>query len=229
MNILITGCSWIQRMKNQKHLVTDGMSFRSFGGQGLCVIENHLNKCDTDNIDYVFLQLPTPIRNNFSMSTTERFKEFVSDIKKMGEDGASKKWLDSYKQKIIDINKLHDNIIFFIYNVGGYPFRHPYDFGKSIDKQMLDFFEENGLKSIYLSFEGQANYGIVEEICNDEEFWEYYHINNPKNRSDKDFKKYWSLISPKGWISIDPHPNSKADELAIKLMLDYVNEREKKV
>ena len=98
MNILITGCSWIQRMKNQKHLVTDGMSFRSFGGQGLCVIENHLNKCDTDNIDYVFLQLPTPIRNNFSMSTTERFKEFVSDIKKMGEDGASKKWLDSYKQ-----------------------------------------------------------------------------------------------------------------------------------
>ena len=159
----------------------------------------------------------------------EKFKEFVSDIKKMGEVDASKEWLDSYKQKIIDINKLHDNIIFFIYNVGGYPFRHPYDFGKSIDKQMLDFFEENGLKSIYLSFEGQANYGIVEEICNDEEFWEYYHINNPKNRSDKDFKKYWSLISPKGWISIDPHPNSKADELAIKLILDYVNEREKKV
>ena len=49
MNILITGCSWIQRMKNQKHLVTDGMSFRSFGGQGLCVIENHLN----DNVKII--------------------------------------------------------------------------------------------------------------------------------------------------------------------------------
>ena len=48
----------------------------------------------------------------------------------------AREWLDSYKQKIIDINKLHNNIIFFLYNVGGYPFRHPYDFGKSIDKQL---------------------------------------------------------------------------------------------
>jgi len=229
MKILITGCSWIQRIKNQKDSVTDDMSFRSFGGQGLCVIENHLNKCDVDDIDYVFLQLPTPIRNDFSSSTTERFKEFVSDIKKMGEDGASKKWLDSYKQKILDINKLHSNIVFFLYNVGGYPFRHPYDFGKSIDDQMLGFFKENGLNSINLSFEGQSGYGVVEELCNDEEFWEYYHINNPKNRSDKDFKKYWSLISPKGWISIDPHPNSRADKSAIKLILDYVSKGEGKV
>ena len=227
MNILITGCSWVQRMKKQKELVTDGMRFKSFGGQGLHRIEEHLDKCDTDDIDYVFLQLPTPIRSGFSMSTTEKFKEFVSVIKEVGEDVASKKWLDSYKQKIFDINKLHNNIIFFLYNVGGYPFRHPYDFGKSIDKKMLDFFEDNGLKSIYLSFEGKAGYGIVEEICADEEFWEYYHINNPKNRSDKYFKKYWSLISPKGWISIDPHPSSKADKLALKLILDYVNEREK--
>jgi len=116
MNILITGCSWVQRMKKQKELVTDGMRFKSFGGQGLHRIEEHLDKCDTDDIDYVFLQLPTPIRSGFSMSTTEKFKEFVSVIKEVGEDVASKKWLDSYKQKIFDINKLHNNIIFFLYN-----------------------------------------------------------------------------------------------------------------
>jgi len=61
----------------------------------------------------------------------------------------------------------------------------------------------------------------VDADCEDEEFWEFYHENNPANRKSKDFKKYWSIISPKGVISIDPHPNEKANKIALKLIEDY--------
>ena len=223
MKILITGCSWVQRMDKQNYPKDIDIDLKSFGGQGLWTIESYLKGIQKDTFDFIFVQLPTPVRNEInSVSTTEKFNEFIGDIKKMGEKVAANKWLTEYKQKIIDINKIHKNIVFFLYNVGGYPFRHPYDYGKDIDNKMVDFFKKAKLSHINLSFEGIAGYGLNETKCDDLEFWEYYHINNPKNQSDKDFKKYWSIISPKNWISIDPHPNKKADKLALDMICNYI-------
>ena len=226
MKILVTGCSWIQAMHKQQILRGNDFTFKSFGGQGLWRIESYLKDIQKDTFDFIFVQLPTPVRNEInSLSTTEKFNEFVDDIKKLGEKLAANKWLTEYKQKIIDINKIHKNIVFFLYNVGGYPFRHPYDYGMDIDNKMIEFFKKAKLSYIDLSFEGIAGYGKNEDKCDDLEFWEYYHANNPKNQSDKDFKKYWSIISPKNWISIDPHPNEKADKIALEVMLDYLKNK----
>ena len=223
MKILITGCSWVQRMHKQNYPKDIDIDLKSFGGQGLWRIKKHLKIVNTDIYDYIFIQLPTPIRNDeISISTTDKFNQFIKDIKEMGEDVASEKWLDEYRKKIVEINEMHDNVVFFLYNVGGYPLRHPYDFGKNIDKEMIYFLEESNLNHIYLSFEGKPGYGLNEDKCDDEEFWEYYHINNPNNQSDKDFKKYWSIISPRNWISIDPHPNEKANKLALDMICNYI-------
>ena len=223
MKILITGCSWVQRMHKQKYPKDIDIDLKSFGGQGLWRIEEHLKIFDVRVYDYVFIQLPTPIRNDAeSKSTTSKFNKFINDIKKIGEKPAVDKWLNNYKQKIIDVNKLHKNIVFFLYNVGGYPLRHPYDYGVNIDNEMIEFLKQSDLNHIYLSFEGMAGYGMDEEKCDDSEFWEYYHINNPANQSNKDFKKYWSIISPKGWISLDPHPNEKANKDAIDMICNYI-------
>ena len=104
MKILITGCSWVQRMDKQNYPKDIDIDLKSFGGQGLWTIESHLKGIQKDTFDFIFVQLPTPVRNEInSVSTTEKFNEFIGDIKKMGEKVAANKWLTEYKQKIIDI------------------------------------------------------------------------------------------------------------------------------
>jgi hypothetical protein len=207
---------------NRQKIKDVEVDYLSFPGQGLWKIEKYLRSCDLDRFDAIVIQLPTPIRNSeSSTNTTNRFKMFVKQIKKLGEIKASKRMLDEYKEKIVEINKLDKKVVFFLYNVGGYPLRHPYDFGMDIDDKMIEFFRDNRLEYLYLSFEGKGGYGMKEDECEDEEFWEFYHENNPANRKSKDFKKYWSIISPEGVISIDPHPNEKANKIALKLIEDY--------
>jgi hypothetical protein len=212
---LITGCSWIQEM----YKYNSKFDYASFGGQGLWKIYNYLREGNIEGYETIIVQLPAPVRNHPNCtSTTDRFNNFLDSIKKSGEQKASKTQLDNYKQKILDINLLHKNIYFFLYNVGGYPLRHPYDFGENADKDFINWLKENNLNHLHLSFENQAGYGVKEKFEPDLEFWEYYHKENPHNRSDKQFKKYWSIIAPKNTIIFDPHPNKKADILALELI-----------
>tara|TARA_R100001377_G_scaffold75574_1_gene52189 strand:+ start:17056 stop:17733 length:678 start_codon:yes stop_codon:yes gene_type:complete len=219
-SILITGCSWIQKM--HKYNDTDFI-YKSYGGQGLWKIYNSLKDLkDSSSYQGIVVQLPAPVRNHpTNISTTDRFNLFLNRIEKLGEQKAREESINEYKQKILDINKLHKNIVFFLYNVGGYPLRHPYDFGKEADKELINFFEENNLQYLYLSFEEESGYGITEENGVLRDFWEYYHTENPYNQKNKNFKKYWSIISPKGTIILDPHPNKKADIKALELIKNY--------
>jgi hypothetical protein len=217
MKVLITGCSWIQKM----HKISTDFNYKSFGGQGLWKIYNEI-KVNGKDYENIVVQLPTPIRNHPSCtSTTDRFNIFLKKIEQLGEERAAQDLLKEYKQKILDINKLHENIVFFLYNVGGYPLRHPYDLGKNADKELINFFRENNLKYLYLSFEGKAGYGLDEKEELDSEFWEYYHKENPHNQKNRTYKKYWSIIAPKTTIILDPHPNEKADRQAIELIKNY--------
>ena len=219
-SILITGCSWIQKMHKYDNT---NFTYKSYGGQGLWKIYNSLKDLkDLSSYQGIVVQLPAPVRNHpSSVSTTDRFNVFLSRIKKLGEQKAKEESINEYKQKILDINKLHKNIVFFLYNVGGYPLRHPYDFGKKADQELISFFRENGLQYLYLSFEGESGYGLNEKNEPNLEFWKYYHIENPHNQKNKDFKKHWSIIAPKGTIILDPHPNKKADIKALELIKNY--------
>mgnify|MGYP003645905157 CR=1 FL=1 len=218
-NILITGCSWVQKM--YKYNTNYDYEYASFGGRGLWYIQDYLQSRKLNNYDGIVIQLPTPIRNIIqSNDTTERFHNFIEQIKTLGEEPAATELLNEYKQTIIEINKLHDNIVFFLYNVGGYPLRHPYNFSDDADNNMLNFLKSNNLKHLYLSYEGESGYGLAEEECLDEEFWEYYHENNPFN-GNSTLKHYWNIIAPKNVIIKDPHPNETADRAALNLIDKY--------
>ena len=216
-NILITGCSWVQKM----HKYSTDYEYASFGGRGLWYIQNYLQSKKLNNYDGIVIQLPTPIRDIIkSNDTTQRFYNFIEQIKTNGEETAATELLNKYKQTIIEINKLHDNVVFFLYNVGGYPLRHPYNFSDDADNNMLTFLKSNNLKHLYLSYEGKSGYGLDEEECLDEEFWEYYHENNPLNGTTI-LRRYWNIIAPKNVIIKDPHPNEIADKAALKLINKY--------
>ena len=73
---------------------------------------------------------------------------------------------------------------------------------------------------MYLSYEGKSGYGLDEEECLDEEFWKYYHENNPLNGTTI-LRRYWNIIAPKNVIIKDPHPNKTADIAALKLIDKY--------
>ena len=120
--VLVTGCSWVMRMgPHTQNEIYDGVSFKyaSFSGQGLWKIEQVLKyMSDLNDYDYVVVQLPAPVRNTVNgADTTERFCTLIDSFDEIGKEFAIKNSIDEYKQKIKDINILHDNIIFFWYNI----------------------------------------------------------------------------------------------------------------
>ena len=58
---------------------------------------------------------------------------------------ATEDLLRKYKNTILKINELHPNVHFFLYNTGGYPFRHPFwyydDVVTNLDKRVKEFFK----------------------------------------------------------------------------------------
>ena len=249
--VLIAGCSFVQRMgPHTQNEIYDGVSFKyaSFGGQGLWKIEQVLKYMSEgrsispnhnwnngvrkpgqltgysylNDYDYVIVQLPGPMRNNIDgASTTERIITLVDSFEKIGKEAALRKNIDDYKQKIKDINTLHNNIIFFWYNVAGVPFKHPINYGDEIIKEMHRFFEDYNF--IHLSFEGKPGYHFSEEPCDDEEFIDYWYKTWPPNLKGK-YNDICYMPKVPGTLVRDGHPGKKADLIALKKIYEYVLE-----
>ena len=222
--VLIAGCSFVQRMgPHTQNEIYDGVSFKyaSFGGQGLWKIEQVLKyMSDLNDYDYVVVQLPAPVRNTVNgADTTERFCTLIDSFDEIGKEFAIKNSIDEYKQKIKDINILHDNIIFFWYNIVGYPFRHPFDYGDKIIGGMYKFFEDYNF--IDLSFEGKPGYHLKERPETDEEFVDYYYKTYPSGLKGK-YNDNCCLSKVPGTIVEDGHPNQKADLVALRKIYDYI-------
>ena len=242
-NVLIAGCSWVQRMgEHTVNEVYDGVSFKyaSFGGMGLWKIkqvlecmsarltvspQHHWNdgvNCDLNDYDYVIVQLPCPVRNTIDgVDTTERICALVDSFDEIGKEAALKKNIDEYKEKIEQINTLHNNIIFFWYNLIGVPFKHPINYGDELIKDMEKFLENYNL--IHLSLEGKAGYHIKEEHCDDEEFVKHWYKSWPPDLNTS-YKKHLYMSAVPKTLVFDGHPNQQADLLALKKIYDYVIE-----
>ena len=239
--VLVTGCSWVMRMgPHTQNEIYDGVSFKyaSFSGQGLWKIEQVLKYMSEgrsvspnhswnngvhsylNDYDYVVVQLPTPVRNTVNgADTTERLCTLIDSFDEIGKEFAIKNSIDEYKQKIKDINILHDNIIFFWYNIVGYPFRHPFDYGDKIIGGMYKFFEDYNF--IHLSFEGKPGYHLKERPETDEEFVDYYYKTYPSGLKGK-YNDNSCLSKVPGTIVENPHPNQKADLVALRKIYDYI-------
>jgi hypothetical protein len=140
------GCSWTDKYPD--YITSAYVDKRSYHGKGLWFIENKLNEIDTRRYDKIIVQLPTPIRFRASISDTEdSIKEFKLSM--MGDD----KLLRAYERKILDISQ-DSRVVFLLYNTGGYPFRHPYDFGAQAEEQVILYMEKNGIQHIKVILEG---------------------------------------------------------------------------
>ena len=225
--------------------------YASYGGQGLWKIEDVLQNMSKGNpppsnhqilgkrsrsgrsvihqngvhhhidiYDYIIVQLTTPIRNTIGdKDTTKMTCKFIDSFDEIGKDSAFEKNISEYKQKIKDINLLHKNVVFFLYNVGGYPFKHPVNYSDEIVEEMYKFFEDYNF--IHLSFEGQPGYHFREKPSDDEEFVDYWYESWPPNLKGK-YNEYCSMSKVPGVLIEDPHPNKKADIIALEKIYDYI-------
>ena len=230
MRILCIGCSWTE---GWPHHLPESFNFHksSLHGLGLGKIKQTFeDKGFIEKFDVAIWQLPTPIRTFWPGDTTDSHRDFVNSFEGKPRT-AIRKLMKEYKDIILEINKLHPNVVFFLYNTGGYPLRHPFDFGKDIDKKFIEFFRENDLRHIYLSFEGLAGYCKQEEDCDDSEYKDFVEKNMKrilkigKPYRDKMDEKYWVWQHPENRIIYDPHPSKRANKIAAKTVRDYIDEK----
>ena len=230
MRILCIGCSWTE---GWPHHLPESFNFHksSLHGLGLGKIKQTFeDKGFIEKFDVAICQLPTPIRTFGPGDTTDSHRDFVNSFEGKPRT-AIRKLMKEYKDIILEINKLHPNVVFFLYNTGGYPLRHPFDFGKDFDKKFIEFFRENDLRDIYLSFEGLAGYCKQEEDCDDSEYKDFVEKNMKrilkigKPYRDKMDGKYWVWQHPENRIIYDHHPSKRANKIAAKTVRDYIDEK----
>ena len=245
--IYTIGCSWthflFDEYKNSESLEsfapehayrhTHGGSY-SLPGHGLGHIRNILELESESSVykscDYMVVQLPTPVRsvlcdNKSSMNTVGYMKEYQKLVDSRGREFAIDYLFEVYTKEMKKINSMHSNVIFFLYNTGGYPFRHPVslDSKKTFDDRIEKFCKSKGMQFISLSFEGEPGYTVDEVDCDDEEKRKL----DPGN--SKLVQEMWWLgncVHPDKKLIIDAHPNKKAANKAISLIESAVEKYE---
>lgn len=207
--IICIGCSWSRYWPQFIDKITQ-VKWEGYCGKGLDYLSGVLNNKELIDYDYIVIQLPTPIRSidkKNGKKTLGLLFDFIGSFKLLGEKKACSFLLSYYKDKILTISeKLESRVVFFLYNVGGYPFRCPFDFGRDIDLEFIDFFNSNELDYVYLSFEGRSGYGLKES--------------NTKPMLNQ------HIVHPDDCFIIDPHPNGKADKEAALVIERYICEKE---
>tara|TARA_R110000824_G_scaffold60853_5_gene162340 strand:+ start:6308 stop:7081 length:774 start_codon:yes stop_codon:yes gene_type:complete len=198
----------------------------SLPGHGLGHIRNILESSSESSVygecDYMIVQLPTPIRSvlndkTSAMNTVGYMKEYQKLVSTVGREAAINHLFGVYTQEIEKINDMHENVVFFLYNSGGYPFRHPVvlDTEEKFESRIENFFIEKRIKSISLNFEGEPGYTVDEIDCLDDEM----RTLDPGN-SKLSQNMWWlgNCVHPPEKLIIDAHPNKKAAKKAICLI-----------
>ena len=150
MRVLCIGCSWSEGYP--AYLTAGFVTKHNFNGKGLWYIVNQLeNDEKAERYNKIILQLPTPIRYRIDIPDTRRsIEEFKRSM--MSE----RQVIDSYKKEIVKIINKYNSIIILLYETGGYPFRHPYDFGENVRREMIEFIGET--RSIHVDFNNEENH-----------------------------------------------------------------------
>ena len=120
------------------------------------------------------------------------------------------------------------NLVYFIFNTGGFPYRHPYNMEyhgvKDFEQTMLDWFEDSGMRYTYLNLQGQKGMCRKEEDVPNEAFVERYGReylyktlgwNIPACYHDID-------IYPKNTLILDHHPSEQAQKIGAQHIQDYI-------
>ena len=137
-------------------------------------------------------------------------------------------FLSYYYSLLTQYYEEQENLVYFIFNTGGWPYRHPYNMAyhgiEDFEQTMLDWFEESGMRYTYLNLQGQKGMCELEEDAPDKEFVERF------GREYFDKQLGWKVpacysdidMYPKDTIILDHHPSHKAQEIAVQHINDYL-------
>jgi hypothetical protein len=213
MKILCIGCSWSE---NYPDLIGEPYEVTKIAmhGYGLGDFFQKLAR-DVDLAEFkrVFVQLPTPVRSypDDPYLQIKRTGYLMNQFVKSG--WTDHKLLKVYLDEMNRLSVLHRDVYFFMYNVGGYPMRHPYDFGEHSEERLIVEMINNGYNFIRLSLESQEGFAKHEEEC--DPIFRQRFIQGAQQHT----------VHPPGRIIIDAHPNKSADLLAaskvVACMSDY--------
>jgi hypothetical protein len=184
----------------------------SLGGWGLPEFVKKLEELEKQPRT-LFVQLPTPIRS-FPEEPEILKERTLCWLRKFRSSGwEDERLLKLYWDDLERIKALHPSVVFFMYNVGGYPLRAPYDFGVRAENDMLAEFARRGWGFLRCTFEGRPGFAKREK------------------RVDREFRKRYletldlDIVHPDGCIVIDPHPNRSADVIAATQVRDYAKSK----
>ena len=134
-----------------------------------------------------------------------------SKIKEVGKTPAEELALRMYLDAVGRINSLHQNVVFFVFNVGGYPFRHPYDFGVSFEGEFIKKLITLNIQTLCLSFENIPG-------CANNEKRLTTRSRPPPNHDVEG----WSIIHPPDKVIYDAHPNNSTALEAGEYVQNYM-------
>ena len=213
-SVYCTGCSWTESGGGWPNYI-DKKKFDvtsiAHSGKGLSDIYEYMKLEDLSKQEFIVVQLPTIVREMPPGKTFRRFQNLKKKAGEIGKEAAEEFALDLYLSTIKNIDRLHKNVVFFVFNVGGYPFRHPYDFGESFESRFIDRISADGVRITHLSFEGVAGFALNETS---------FRKNQPLPR----YAEFdgWSIINPPNKTIYDAHPNNSASLSAAEHIQDYL-------
>ena len=230
-NIYYIGDSWNEFPKHIENRVDDYLLYHGAGIEKVW----QSSKGGRKNADITVLTIPGFVRSiqfmkdimtSSHMNTHFWCKTFYEH---MQED---ENFLDEYLAYYCNLLKGYyeeqKNLVYFIFNTGGWPYRHPYNMAyhgvEDFEQTMLDWFEESGMRYTYLNLQGQKGMCRKEEDAPNEDFIvrfgrEYYDKtlgwNVPSCYHDKD-------IYPSDGFITDHHPSPEAEIIAAKHIEAYL-------
>ena len=196
--ILCAGCSWSRSWPGMMAQILQ-VDWISGGGKSLGWIREQVCALEWSAYDAIIIQVPTPIRSikNTGLNTRGCLDRFMDESRSLTERLCRKLTMDQYRQDAYKLASTIDGVLFFVYNVGGYPFRCPYEFGDDSEKKFTEWLTRKRIRHTLLSFEGKPGYAKVE-------------------RAEAMPDQWFNPIDSPGHRIHDPHPNPTADALAAK-------------
>lgn len=247
MKLYSIGCSWNHRLapalRNLGYQVIGSEESRKrkgniewsdgLAGFGITHIETIIKKeIETaKQCDVLLVQIPTPVRSVLKDSLpVQKTASYINDHERLrkilGKENADIEVIDDYKKHLTSISKLHKRVIFLIFNVGGYPFRHPCDFGKDCESKILDFIKQQNFEFVYRTFESQKGYSVNEISVNESQKQHLIETTKSQTTNVESYKSIYShCIHPHETFIIDAHPNELAASIFAQDISEYLKKQ----
>tara|TARA_B100002019_G_scaffold144733_1_gene124809 strand:+ start:68 stop:778 length:711 start_codon:yes stop_codon:yes gene_type:complete len=232
MNIYYIGDSWNEFPK----LIEDKIGYLQFHGAGLEKVWNK-SAGKRQNADITIFTIPGMVRSiqfmyGGEMGVHRNTHHWCSEFYNAFKDNPKflDEFLEYYFGLLTSYYEEQQNLVYFIYSTGGWPYRHPYNMKyhgiDDFEERMLQWWKDSGMRYTYLDLTGQKGMckkeidvddDDVREMMAEKYYYEELDWKLPPVYSDID------IFPPNGAV-LDHHPSLQADEIAAEHIKKYIKD-----